>query len=188
MGGVEEFFQKVDYYALAMKKKIFVADGAKWIWNYVETFYPESIQILDFYHTKEHLCEYAVERIQEQQARQQWIDEQIILLFEDRVEEVIRNIKAKPLKSTQKEKHLRRKLINYYESHKKPMRYKSFQNAGYLIGSGPIESAHRAVLQKRLKLSGQRWTKKGAQQILNLRTANLSGDWLMVQKHIRKAA
>lgn len=39
-----------------------------------------------------------------------------------------------------------------------------------LIGSGAIEAAHRNVIQKRLKLSGQRWTIKGAQQITNLRT------------------
>lgn len=187
LGGAEEFFQKVDYYAMALKKKVFIADGARWIWNYVETFYPESIQILDFYHTKEHLCAYAAERITDQQTRQPWIDEQINLLFEDKVEEVIKNIKTKPLKSSRKEKLMREKLINYYQSHKKRMRYKSFQEAGYLIGSGPIESAHRTVVQKRLKLSGQRWTKKGAQQILNLRTANLSGDWGLVEKCIRMA-
>jgi len=31
-----------------------------------------------------------------------------------------------------------------------------------LIDSGVIESAHRTVIQKRMKLSGQRWSTKGA--------------------------
>ncbi|MEO8764779.1 MAG: hypothetical protein ABI416_10850 [Ginsengibacter sp.] len=35
-----------------------------------------------------------------------------------------------------------------------------------IIGSGAIESAHRTVIQKRMKLSGQRWSKCGAQNIL----------------------
>jgi len=49
------------------------------------------------------------------------------------------------------------------------MKYKTFKEQGLLIGSGAIESAHRDMLQQRLKLSGQRWTKKGLQQIANLR-------------------
>jgi hypothetical protein len=51
------------------------------------------------------------------------------------------------------------------------MQYKTFQEKGLLIGSGAIEAAHRTVIQQRLKLSGQRWTKIGAQQIVNLRIA-----------------
>lgn len=49
------------------------------------------------------------------------------------------------------------------------MKYKSFLDKRLLIGSGAIESVHRDILQQRLKLSGQRWTKKGIQQIANLR-------------------
>jgi len=48
---------------------------------------------------------------------------------------------------------------------------------GYLVGSEPIESANRTVIQKRMKLSGQRWTKEGAQKILDLRIAYLNNKW-----------
>jgi len=188
LGCAEEFFNKLEYYARGIKKKIFLADGAKWIWNYVDTYYPESVQILDFYHTKEHLCEYAKERIKDKEEREEWISEQIRRLLEDRVEEVIANISEKPKKSSRQERESREKLVNYYESHIKRMRYKSYIEAGYLIGSGPIESAHRTVIQERLKLSGQRWTKRGAQQILNLRVANLSGHWERVRNLMRQAA
>jgi hypothetical protein len=60
-------------------------------------------------------------------------------------------------------------LENYYDNNRKRMKYKTFKEQGLLIGSGAIESAHRDMLQQRLKLSGQRWTKKGLQQIANLR-------------------
>ncbi|MFV0345788.1 MAG: hypothetical protein ACK5IQ_06010, partial [Bacteroidales bacterium] len=56
-----------------------------------------------------------------------------------------------------------------YQKNIKRMKYKTFLDNGLLIGSGAIESAHRDILQQRLKLSGQRWTKKGLQQIANLR-------------------
>ncbi len=49
-----------------------------------------------------------------------------------------------------------------------------------LIGSGAIESAHRTVLQKRMKLSGQRWSKAGAQNMLHLRTCSMNEQWTKV--------
>lgn len=57
--------------------------------------------------------------------------------------------------------------------------------AGYLIGSGAIESAHRDVIQKRLKQSGKRWTiDGGAQQVANLRVYEKSSQWAQVLKLI----
>jgi hypothetical protein len=34
----------------------------------------------------------------------------------------------------------------------------------YLVGSGPIESANGNIIQKRIKLSGQRWTEQRMQK------------------------
>ncbi|MFO8143134.1 MAG: ISLre2 family transposase, partial [Dehalococcoidales bacterium] len=59
---------------------------------------------------------------------------------------------------------------------------------GLLIGSGAIESAQRNVVQKRMKQSGQRWTIKGAQQIVNLRVYHQSNKWEYVTEIIKKAA
>ena len=70
------------------------------------------------------------------------------------------------------------KLLQYYESNKEKMDYMKYRSMGAgLIGSGVIESAHRTVIQKRMKLSGQRWTKKKAQNMLTLRCVKLSGEW-----------
>ena len=55
------------------------------------------------------------------------------------------------------------------------MQYHFFREKGLLIGSGAIESAHKDVLQARLKLSGQRWTMKGLQQMAQLRCVYKSG-------------
>jgi hypothetical protein len=43
-----------------------------------------------------------------------------------------------------------------------------------MIGSGPMEAAHRTVIQSRMKRSGQRWTPCGAQAMLNLRVIKQS--------------
>ena len=72
------------------------------------------------------------------------------------------------------------------------MDYKYYLEQGWFIGSGAIESAHRNVVQHRMKLNGQRWGSK-AQPILNLRAANKSDKWdkvvqLIEDKSFKKAA
>lgn len=58
------------------------------------------------------------------------------------------------------------------------MDYKRYQQIGCgIIGSGAIESAHRTVVQKRMKQSGQRWSMKGAQNMLNLRVVKKNLQW-----------
>ena len=70
------------------------------------------------------------------------------------------------------------KLLQYYKGNKDRMDYKRYRSMGAgLIGSGAIESAHRTVVQQRMKLSGQRWSKKRAQNMLALRCTRLSGKW-----------
>ena len=75
-------------------------------------------------------------------------------------------------------------LIKYYQANSKRMQYKTYREKGWLIGSGPIEAAHRHVIQQRMKLSGQRWTLKGAQQLANLRMASKSNQWHKVYNAI----
>jgi len=39
--------------------KVVIGDGAEWIRHLVETHFPGAIQIVDLYHTRQHLCEVA---------------------------------------------------------------------------------------------------------------------------------
>jgi len=39
LGGKNDFFKKFDPYVEPYRKKIFIADGAKWVWNWVDDFY-----------------------------------------------------------------------------------------------------------------------------------------------------
>ena len=69
------------------------------------------------------------------------------------------------------------------------MDYARYRTIGCgIIGSGAIESAHRTIIQKRLKQSGQRWGNSGAQNVLNLRAINASGMWNKVIQNIKIAA
>ncbi|HBK83281.1 MAG TPA: hypothetical protein DDZ41_06740, partial [Flavobacterium sp.] len=59
MGSSKNFLPKVEYHIENIKNKVFIADGAQWIWNWIENTYPNSTQIVDYFHAKEHLCDHA---------------------------------------------------------------------------------------------------------------------------------
>ena len=71
----------------------------------------------------------------------------------------------------------RHKIVTYFRNNRSRMLYGSYRSRGLLVGSGPIEAAHRNVIQHRLKLAGQRWTLAGAQWVLNLRVLRMSDRW-----------
>lgn len=51
------------------------------------------------------------------------------------------------------------------------MRYAEFRALGLPVGSGIVESAHRHVLQVRMKRAGQRWAVRRGRQMARLRAA-----------------
>lgn len=171
------FEQKLDAYRCLGKRLIFIIDGAIWMKNWITDAYPEGTQVLDWFHACEHLCEFGKEYFRDEGEKNKWIEEQKALLYESKTTEVINNI-ISLVTTTESVENSKNKLLQYYQTNKDRMDYKQYRTMGAgLIGSGAIESAHRTVIQKRMKLSGQRWTKKRAQNMLTLRCARLSGKW-----------
>ena len=155
---------------------VFISDGATWIKNWIEDAFPGATSILDYYHACEHLHEFSNSFFKDKEVEQKWTTQQKELLLKSQVIEVLKNIKAIAPKNKEADK-----LIAYYEGNKDRMDYQKYKQMGCgIIGSGAIESAHRTVIQKRMKLSGQRWSKQGAQNMLNLRVINKNHQWSKV--------
>jgi hypothetical protein len=57
------------------------------------------------------------------------------------------------------------------------MRYATFRQANYLIGSGTVESGSKQVVSMRLKRSGATWSLSGASATAKARAARLSSSW-----------
>ncbi|RZW39467.1 MAG: hypothetical protein EX263_13575 [Flavobacteriaceae bacterium] len=167
LGDHKEFISKMDYHLENLNNIVFIADGARWIWKWIEQYYPESVQIVDYYHCKEHLCEFAKLYYKDENKRHKWIDRLSQTMLDKGIDPIITTLEKLP--KHQKTTAKRNSLINYYKQNKDRMQYHKYLEKGLLIGSGAIESAHKDVLQQRLKLSGQRWTKKGFQQMAQLR-------------------
>lgn len=70
-----------------------------------------------------------------------------------------------------------RQAVGYIFHNLRLMDYAAFHQAGYPIGSGTIESAFKTVVQARMKQSGMRWSRHGAQSMLALRCLLLSERW-----------
>ena len=182
MDDLLESFGKLD------KRLIFISDGAPWIKNWIEDAFPKAISILDYYHACEHLHQFSSNAFKDKTAEQKWATQQKELLLKSQVLEVIKNIQALAKGNNAEAK----KLIAYYQANADRMDYQQYKQMGCgIIGSGAIESAHRTVIQKRMKLSGQRWTKQGAQNMLNLRVMNKNQQWskiIEMSKYGLKAA
>ncbi|MBE7440456.1 MAG: hypothetical protein HS115_18545 [Spirochaetales bacterium] len=57
------------------------------------------------------------------------------------------------------------------------MRYPHFRRMGFFIGSGAVESAHKYLVQSRLKQAGMKCTIDGASAIIRLRQMLYDGSW-----------
>lgn len=179
LGNHELFLQRFELLLNNVRMLVFIADGAKWFWEWATTFYPKAIQILDYYHCKEYLCEFAQLAFSDSEQKENWIQTQEDRLFNDEVETVISSISSISELTPEAQKY-QQKILTYYQNNKTRMLYGTYRKKKLLIGSGPIESAHRNVVQKRLKLSGQRWSNAGAQKVVNLRVAHKSNQWSKV--------
>ena len=80
-----------------------------------------------------------------------------------------------------------RKAYQYLRCRTKLMQYHEYKRLNLPIGSGITEAACKTVVTQRLKLSGMRWTQQGAQAILNLRVALLSGIWQVLYRKLLEA-
>ena len=177
----------VDQYEKLEDRLVFIVDGAKWINNWITAEYPKAQQILDFYHALEHFGAFSKLTIPKQGQRKEWMEKVKDHLLTRGVDQIKTQIDIIDCKTkTQQEE--RRKLLVYLENNKHRMDYPQYKNKGLQIGSGAMEAAHRTLVQRRCKLSGQRWTIPGATRIINLRNLRMNGQWERLTNSLRKVA
>jgi hypothetical protein len=158
-------------------KKVFITDGAIWIDNWLSSTYPEATHILDYFHVAEKVgaaSEYAPNQ-------KQWYKRQCEQLLNGKSKEVMQAVEELPMPAAEKDR-----LACYLENNHHRMRYDEYRQRKLMISSGPIEAAHRTLLQVRMKRSGQRWSEKGADNIIRLRTALVSEKFELVFDLFRK--
>jgi hypothetical protein len=105
-----------------------------------------------------------------------WLDEWAPKLKRQEPEDVLMALRALPTPGPDAaEEH--RKARHYLEARVEQMRHARFQERGYPIGSGIVESACKVVVEARLKGSGMHWAGKNVDPLLALRGRLCSAQW-----------
>jgi hypothetical protein len=162
----------------------FIADGADWIWDRVEQMrlqaeIPESImvQVIDFYHTCEHLYEAVQLCLSLSNKKRQKLYKKLRHLLRhdpQGVSQVVEQLKQ--LATTRRGKKMKKALV-YFEKHAHRMHYTTLDEKKLPVGSGQVESAVRRVVNLRFKAPGSFWKEATVNGLMHLRAFFKAGRW-----------
>jgi hypothetical protein len=134
--------------------------------------------LIDFYHVCEYLSSAAKVIARDAATAKVWMETQKDALKTGRLDEVLRTLAShREAPETSDDQAPVRACHRYLGDRKDQLKYREALAEGLPIGSGEIESAHRYVAQKRLKLPGAWWRVEHAEYMLALRINRLNGDW-----------
>lgn len=151
---------------------IVLTDGAAYNKSIVAQHFPGATHILDLYHAREHLSEFA--RVLNIPLKSSWHRKARRLLDRGCVAALLRRLEAAlPRSGPRRQKGLEE--VAYFRKNAPLMRYGHFRKQGLFIGSGVIEAGCRTIVGQRLKRSGMFWSQRGANAIIALRCCVLSG-------------
>lgn len=150
-----------------------VADGGRGLREEIQAQFPGSRFIYDRYHLQEHLYETAEAIGRHGEDRDAWVKDLAGRIDSGRVEAVIERLQE----HTGRGKKRVERLVAHLTRFKDAVDYDAYRAAGFPIGSGEVEGAHRPIAQKRMKLPGARWHPDSVNPMLALRTTRANGWW-----------
>jgi hypothetical protein len=138
-------------------------------------------RVVDFYHASQRLWTMASALFgTDTRAGAAWAKRMAKLLKKpngpSRVLHSAGQLKARRTLPKSREKEFRT-AYEYIRKRSRFLRYAEYARVKIPLGSGVTEAACKTVVAQRLKLSGMRWSKAGAEVILDLRVMLLSGLW-----------
>ncbi len=153
-----------------------VGDGATWITDQFETIFgTQTSYLLDFYHVCEYLAKASPSCAKKPKS---WLTRQKNKLKKGEAKKVLASLEPYQEPSTiESDKAPVRTCYQYLFNRLGQLDYKSAIENKLPIGSGEIESAHRYILQARLKVAGAWWKRENANKMIALRLNRANMDW-----------
>jgi len=175
-GEIAPFWQRVEREAKRRgfeqaKRQVVLGDGALWIWKLADELFPRAIQIVDLFHAKENLSKVA-------RAIYGTSGDLVTAWTQKRYDELeAGNLDPllTALRTHQTSCEEARKAVGYFERNRHRMRYAHFRDNGLCTATGVVEAGCKIVVAQRLKHAGMHWSLDGANAIIALRCAKLSG-------------
>jgi hypothetical protein len=175
----------IDWAALPLQQRgtdqaqtvIAVTDGASWLQAVITAHRPDAVRILDFPHAAGYLGQ-AAQAAFGTGSREAavWLDAWLPKLKRTTPEAVIEAIRALPT-PTPEAGETQRRVLAYLRARREQLRYAHFQQLGYPIGSGMVESGNKLVVEARLKGAGMHWQRRNVNPMLALRGILCSRRW-----------
>ena len=176
-----------------LSRLVAIADGAEWIWKRIKQYFPHAIQILDWYHATEHLGEVVrtcvlsevgggdgsgtTDEASLKAECKRLVDTGKALMREGKIAQLVKFVSALPQGTAEAVERVR-ETVGYYRNNSKRMKYAEYRARGLRIGSGPMESTCKQIVDARMRKAGMSWSPEGARAVGLLRSELLStGCW-----------
>jgi hypothetical protein len=156
-----------------------VNDGAEWIQNFVDYHCDQAVRILDFSHAQGYLAE-AGKTVygDETDAFQTWFRENSHTLKHTGPQPILTNLAQLSRQAhPPQEREIIEGSLAYLRQREPMLNYPLFVKQGYPLGSGCVESAHKVVVQSRMKQAGMRWAAANVDPMLSLRHLICNDRW-----------
>jgi hypothetical protein len=152
-------------------RRVVLGDGALWIWNLADEQFPGAVQIVDLFHAKGHVIDVAKAVYgPTSELGRSWAKARHDELDAGDVEAVEGALAVHAGACEEA-----RKCAGYVARNRERMRYAQFRAQGLCVSTGVVEAGCKLAVGTRLKRAGMHWTVRGANSILALRCARLSG-------------
>jgi hypothetical protein len=150
---------------------VWLGDGAPENWTLAKDLCPFATQILDFIHAVQNGMVCGKKLLGETDpGLADWQARIRQLIDANSPDAAIRELlDCLPFTTSDEQLAALDSLVRYYRANEKRMRYPEFRAAGMPVGSGIVESAHKHVLQTRMKQAGQRWSMTRGRRMAELR-------------------
>jgi hypothetical protein len=153
------------------QRRVVLGDGAPWIWNLADEYFPGAVQIVDLYHAKQHLSDVAKAIYGAGNAlAAQWAKGRHAELDNGHIDTLLATLHVHGQSHEEA-----RKCLHYLTQNRHRMQYPEFRAQGLCVASGVVEAGCKVVIGTRLKRAGMHWTLAGANAITALRCSILSG-------------
>jgi hypothetical protein len=161
-----------------------VMDGAEWQQGFVDYHCPGAVRVLDFPHAAERLGGIANAVWGEGSvAGKEWLKERCHQLKHEGPACVLEQLRS--LQQLHPTNQVLATNLAYLEKREAQMQYPRFQEEGWPIGSGVVESANKLVVEARLKGGGMHWEGSHVNPMLSLRNVVCNDRWAQAWPRIR---
>lgn len=167
------FSAAVDRGLSSRTKVVAVGDGGYGLREELTAQLPNLRFILDRAHLKQHLYETAEAIGHKDAEKHRWVSDKLDRMEIGKARVVIAELEHH--RGRGKKRVLR--LVAHLRRFEDAVAYEAYRAQGLPTGDGEVESAHRYIPQKRLKLPGASWSPKTINPMLALRVLRANGWW-----------